>query len=145
MRAEFSFEIDPPHGLVRIVMSGFFTLSDVHQFLEGRREAHAALGCAPNQHLTLNDIRGMTAQPQMIVDAFEKLLAAPEARSRRLAFVVSSALARSQAFRALASRRARWFTDPAAAETWILTEGDGSAPKASVFSGVERVIFWQAG
>ena len=47
-----------------------------------------ALGCAPNAHLTLNDIRGMNVQAQDIVDAFQEMLAAPEYRSRRLAFVV---------------------------------------------------------
>lgn len=122
-------------------MSGFFTLPDIQKFMEARREAHAALGCAPNQHITLNDIRGMTAQPQTIVDAFEKMLAAPESRSRRLAFVVSPTLARSQAFRAIASRRVKWFSDPAAAETWLLMEDDGSAPKASVFSGSKEPSF----
>ena len=124
MEAKFSFAVDPPRGLVRIAMSGFFTLPDIHAFLEARREAHEALGCAPNQHLTLNDIRGMTAQPQTIVDAFEAMLAAPEARSRRLAFVATSTVARSQAFRAVANRHARCFTDPAEAEAWLLAEDE---------------------
>jgi len=113
-------------------MAGFYTLPDIRRFLEARREAHEDLGCASNMHVTLNDIRGMTAQTQTIVDAFEQNLAAPETRSRRLAFVVGPTLAGSQALRALASRHAKCFTDPAAAEAW-LSEADMEADASGGF------------
>jgi len=119
MEPKFSFEIDRPRGLIRITMAGFFTADDIRDFLKARDEAHRALGCAPNQHLTLNDIRGLAAQPQTIVDAFEEILAAPDKRSRRLAFVVAPTLARSQVLRALCLREAKCFTDPALAEAWL--------------------------
>ena len=120
--AEFSISTDVENGLVRIRMAGFFTPRDVQRFLDARRRAHDALGCAPNAHLTLNDLRGMDGQPQSTVDAFEKLLDDPDGRSRRLAFVVGPALARAQLFRALAGREARCFSDPVAAEAWLLDE-----------------------
>lgn len=122
MKAQFSIETDSRHGLVRIRMAGFFTLQDISRFLDARRTAHDALGCAPNAHLTLNDVRGMTGQPQSIVDAFEKLLNDPASRSRRLAFVVGPTLARAQLFRALDGRDARCFESPVAAEEWLLSE-----------------------
>lgn len=103
-------------------MAGFYTLEDIRAFLEARKKAHDALGCAPNAHLTLNDIRGMTGQPNTTVDAFAEMLAAPEYRSRRLAFVVGPNLARTQVLRALANRAGRCFTDPVEAEAWLLTE-----------------------
>lgn len=109
-------------------MAGFYTQEDIRAFLTARREAHEALGCAPNAHLTLNDIRGMTAQPHSTVDAFAEMLAAPEYRSRRLAFVVGPYLARTQVLRALASRAGRCFTDPAAAEAWLLAGDEEIAP-----------------
>ena len=56
------------------------------------------------------------------------MLAAPEYRSRRLAFVVGYTLARAQAIRALESRAARWFNDPAEAEAWLLAEEPEEAP-----------------
>ena len=87
---------------------------------EARRQAHDKLSCPANAHLTLNDIRGMDIQSHDIVDAFREMLAAPEYRSRRLAFVVANTLARSQVIRALESRTARWFTDPAQDLTVIL-------------------------
>ena len=122
MDANYSFAIDRRHGLVRITMSGLFGLADVAGFVEERRKAHAALGCAPNAHLTLNDVRGMKIQQQEIVGAFQELLADPAYRSRRLAFVAARTLARSQLMRALASRDARCFEDPAEAEAWLLSD-----------------------
>src|SRR3954471_10444518 len=100
MKAEFSIEVDPARDLVRIRMGGFFRLADIADFLEARRVAHQALNCAPNAHLTINDIRAMDIQSHDAVDAFRELLAAPDYRSRRLAFVAANTLARSQAVRA---------------------------------------------
>jgi len=128
MKAEFSFEVDPLRDLVRIRMGGFFRRADIADFVEARRAAHAALQCPPNTHLTINDIRAMDIQSHDIVDAFREMLAAPEYRSRRLAFVVANTLARSQAIRALESREARWFTDPAKAEAWLFEEDFTEAP-----------------
>lgn len=128
MSAKFSFKIDRVRGLVRIKMSGLFTLADVDAFLRAREKAHAALGCGPNQHITLNDLRGMAIQSQEIVAAFRDMLADPAYRSRRLAFVAGPTLARSQLMRALQSRDARCFEDPVTAEAWVLAEELDLAP-----------------
>lgn len=128
MTAEFSFEVDRTRDLVRIRMAGFFTHADIADFMTARRLAHARLTCEPNQHLTLNDISGMSLQAQSIVDAFREMLAGAEFRSRRLAFVVGKNIARSQAIRALESRAARWFDDPAEAEAWLFAEELEEAP-----------------
>ena len=128
MNAEFSFEVEPWRDLVRIRMAGFFRKADIADFLEARRAAHERLDCAPNAHLTLNDIRGMDIQSHDVVDAFREMLAAPDYRSRRLAFVVANTLARSQAIRALESREARWFTDPERAEAWLMADELDEAP-----------------
>jgi hypothetical protein len=120
MSAAYSITAEPEHDLIRIRMSGFFTREDVTGFLAARREAHALLTCGANQHLTLNDIREMKIQAQDIVDAFRDLLADPECHSRRLAFIVSPTLARTQLVRAMAMRDARCFEDAAEAEAWLL-------------------------
>jgi hypothetical protein len=124
MAAEFSIEADREHGIIRIRMGGFFTPEDVRRFLHARSVAHDALGCAPNAHLTLNDIRDMTGQLQVTVDAFQEVLEDPTEQSRRLAFVVGPTLARGQLLRALAGRNARCFSDPSDAEAWLLSEHD---------------------
>lgn len=130
MDAHYTFEVDPARSLIRIRMAGLFTLADVSAFLRDRRNAHARLRCAPNQHLTLNDLRGMKIQLQEVVGAFGDMLAAPEYRSRRLAFVASPTLARSQLMRALSGRDARCFEDIAKAEAWLFALGAEDLPSS---------------
>ncbi|HEY1606529.1 MAG TPA: hypothetical protein VGF77_13130 [Allosphingosinicella sp.] len=122
MDARFSFQTDPSRDFVRIVMSGLFGLDDIADFIAARREAHGRLLCAPNAHVTLNDIRRLKIQPPETVAAFRAMLAAPDYRSRRLAFVAGPTLARNQLLRALAGRDARCFDDPITAEAWLLRE-----------------------
>ncbi len=110
-------------------MGGLFTPDDIRDFLDARREAHEALGCGPNMHVTLNDVRLMKIQPQESVAGFQDMLAAPEYRSRRLAFVAARTLARSQLMRALSNREARCFEDLAHAEAWLFAEERDSAPR----------------
>jgi hypothetical protein len=127
MEASFSFQVDRSRDLVRIRMAGLFTFGDIAAFLDARWRAHEELGCAPNRHLTLNDVREMKIQSQDVVVAFREMLADPAYRSRRLAFVANQTLARSQLMRALAGRDARCFDDPEEAEAWLLAgEADES-------------------
>jgi hypothetical protein len=69
----------------------------------------------------------MSIQSHDVVDAFREMLAAPDYRSRRLAFVVGYTLVRSQAIRAVGSREAGWFSDSETAEAWLLAEEHGKA------------------
>jgi hypothetical protein len=124
MNASFSFDVDRMRDLVRIQMAGLFTSADIAAFLEARRRAHAELRCAPNEHVTLNDLRGMKIQSQEGVAAFRLMLSDPAFRSRRLAFVASQTLARSQLMRALDGREARCFDSVDEAETWLFDEAD---------------------
>jgi hypothetical protein len=119
MSAEFSIQAEPARDLIRIRMGGFFSPGDIDAFLRDRVAAHAKLRCGPNEHLTINDIRDMKIQSQEMVDMFRDLLAAPDYRSRRLAFVVSPTLARTQLARAITGRNARCFEDFWSAETWL--------------------------
>lgn len=125
MDADFTIDVDPALSLVRIRMAGFFTEADVARFVEAQTRAHQRLRCAPNRHLTLNDLREIKIQSQDAVTRFGAVLADPAFHSRRLAFVVASTLARSQLRRALGSRPAGLFTDPLEAEAWLLDEDEG--------------------
>ena len=123
MEANYSFEVDVARSLVRITLGGFFTQADVQGFLAARAIAHARLRCGPNEHLTLTDVREMKIQTQDIVAAWGQVLAAPEYRSRRLAFVQAPSLARLQLKRAASSRDVCYFTDIAEAEAWLMAPG----------------------
>ncbi len=119
MNASFSFQVDRMRDLVRIRMAGLFTHADIAGFLDARRRAHDELRCAPNQHLTLNDLRDIKIQSQEVVAAFREMLADPALHSRRLAFVAGPTLARSQLMRALDGRDARCFDNLEDAEDWL--------------------------
>jgi hypothetical protein len=127
MSADFSITVEPERDLVRIRMAGFFTREGIAEFVESRRIAHAQLTCARNQHVTVNDLRGMKIQSQEIVEAFREMLAEPSYRSRRLAFVVSPTLARTQLTRAVAGRDVRFFEDSVLAEAWLFAADDARA------------------
>jgi hypothetical protein len=127
MSAEYSFTVDSALDLVRIRMAGFFTPEDIQAFLAARHEAHKLLTCRRNTHVTLNDIRDMKIQSQECVDGFRAMLAAPAYRSRRLAFVVSPTLARTQVMRALNRRDAGCFDDIWHAEAWLLVRAAAAA------------------
>jgi len=122
--ARFSIQVDPRRDLIRITMGGLFSLKDVEAFVDARQKAHAQLLCGPNEHLTLNDLRDMKIQLQEVVTAFKAVLAAPEYRSRKLAFVTNATLTRNQLLRAIDSRQAQCFEDVESAEAWLFGEGD---------------------
>jgi hypothetical protein len=126
MSAHFTILADPDRDLIQISMSGFFSPDDIQAFCDARATEHAKLHCGPNQHLTINDLTAMKVQSQDIVSGFQSLLADPAYRSRRLAFVVSRTLARSQLMRALNGRDAKCFENRADAEKWLLAPEQGS-------------------
>ena len=120
MKAEYDIDVDIAHDLVRITMSGFFSEREIADFVDARNRAHALLRCGPHEHVTLVDIRHMRIQSQESVVQFQKVLNNPERTSRRLAFVTAQSLARLQVRRAADGREARYFSDPAEAEAWLL-------------------------
>lgn len=124
MQASYHFAVDSARSLVRITMSGFFAADDVARFVTARDRAFQQLLCAPNAHCTLVDIRAMAIQSQGAVAQFRSILAHGSARSRRLAFVVGASLARMQVMRAAAGRDARFFSDMAEAEAWLMQPDD---------------------
>lgn len=127
MQAKFTFRIDRGRGLVRIAMHGFYEIGDVAAFFDARRTAHAELGLPPNRHLTINDLRGMSIQKQEVIEAFQKGLAVPEEKARKLAIIVDAAMAKGQASRAINADDTRFFTDVAEAEAWLFADEEDRA------------------
>ena len=126
--ASFSIDLDPLRDLVRVRLSGFFSVEDIARFQAELLLAHRQLACARRGGpLTVNDISGMAIQAQDVVARWGAFLADPAHRSRRLAFVVASTLARMQLQRAIGGRDARVFTDTAEAERWLFDEASATA------------------
>lgn len=118
--ATFFVTAEPERDLIRIHLAGFLTQDGVTAFFKARNAAHRELRCGPNQHITIADVRGMAVQAQELVHRFQSMLADPAYRSRRLAIVTPSSLARMQVQRAAGNPHARFFTDPDEAEAWAL-------------------------
>ena len=126
--ASFTIELDPSRELVRIRLSGFFSVDDVGRFQAELLLTHRRLGCGrKGGPLTINDISGLAIQSQDVVARWSAFLADPGHRSRRLAFVVSSTLARMQLQRAIGGRDAMVFTDTDEAERWLFAEATVAA------------------
>lgn len=127
----FDIDVDVARDLVLIRMGGFFGPEAIERFTRARDAAHAKLLCAPNQHMTLNDVTGMHIQSQEMVLAFQRMLANPAHRSRKLAFVHASSLARMQLQRAAANRTVAYFRNAAEAEDWLFSDDDAALPAAA--------------
>ena len=124
--ASFSIDLDASRDLVRIRMCGFFSLDDIARFRTELLLAHRRLDCGRRGGpLTINDVSEMAIQSQDVATRWGAFLADPAHRSRRLAFVVASALARLQLQRTIGDRVARVFTDVAEAEQWLFADAPG--------------------
>lgn len=131
MEPFFVIDVDVPRDLVLIRMGGFFGPEAIAQFTKARNEAHARLQCAPNAHMTLTDVTDMSIQSQEMVTSFQTLLANPTHRSRKLAFVHASTLARMQLQRAAASRHVAYFRNAEEAEAWLFDEQEKVQPRSA--------------
>lgn len=127
MEAHHAIVAEPDRDLVRITLSGFFDPSQVDRFDAARQAAYRRLRCAPNLHLTLCDVSGMKIQSQDVVAAFTKVVADPRTRSRRLAFIIGSWLARLQTQRTAERPGVAYFKDVASAEAWLFAEDEAVA------------------
>lgn len=127
MQADFAISVSLPFNLVRIRMGGFFLPADIERFCAERNAAHRRLRCAPNEHITLVDIRDMAIQSQDVVSQFAKVMHTPEVYSRRLAIVVGASLARTQIKRAAEGRDVAYFDSVEAAERWLFTTNADAA------------------
>ncbi len=130
MDGTFAFTVDPDRDLVRTRLTGFFDDAVIARYLEARAAAFRQLRCGPNRHLSLTDVRDMKIQSQDMVAAFAGILADPAYRSRRLAFVVATSLARMQLRRALGERAGNGvelFVDMAEAERWLMSGEERAA------------------
>ena len=127
MIASYVVNAEPDRDLLRITLSGFFDPSRLAAFDDARHAAHARLRCAPNQHLTLIDVRDFRIQAQDVFERFRTMIAEPGTRARRLAFVAGDAAIRLQVRRIAQRADMRCFADMASAEAWLAEPASGFA------------------
>ena len=119
MNAHFSITVDPTIHLLSIRMGGFFSQADVGAFDADLRQKVPTLNCGANDHITLVDVTEMRIQLQDIVAMFAKIVSTPQNRSKRLAFVTGSSLARMQTRRLTDRPDVEFFTDLDTARAWL--------------------------
>lgn len=124
MDAVYQITADRFRGTMRVTMGGFFSKPDVEAFVRELRMKLALLGTEPNAHMMLCDVRRMKIQTQEIVAAFTGVVGHPSLRSRRLAFVTGSSLARLQTRRLTDRPGVAFFDTIEAAEAWLFEEAE---------------------
>ncbi|WP_242416754.1 hypothetical protein [Sphingomonas panni] len=123
MQASWTVSIEPSRLLLRMAITGFFTVDDVHGFAADitRNIARLRPFLHGVQHISICDTRGVEIQSQDAVAAFAEMLENPVARSRRLAYIADAALARIQIRRLTARDNAAFFATMAEAEAWVFS------------------------
>lgn len=119
MAGHFTIDTDRGRGLLRVVMSGFYSPEDVKRYHAAVVAASSTLTQAPASQMMLCDISAMLIQSQEIVGAFREVMSDRRYARRRVGFVVGSTLARMQLLRIIGSRTAHVFTSTADAEAWL--------------------------
>lgn len=119
MQPSHHVSIEPERSLLRITVSGFFDRSSVARLVIDRNAAVQALGCAPNQHLTLCDLSEYTLSSPEIVTEFRSMVGDPRYASRRLAFVIDGSLGRMQVRRIAQRADVGYFETHDDAEAWL--------------------------
>lgn len=119
MKATHSIDVDPT-GFVRYTLGGFFDDASVAALGAERAAKFPLLRTAPNQHVTLCDVTRCAIQSQEALAALGGILADPQWRARRVAFVVGGALARMQVRRLVEHMpHVQCFDDSPSAEAWL--------------------------
>jgi hypothetical protein len=130
MDAHFSIDVDPARKLLKVALSGFYTVADVERYHAAIHVATARAGGLPSAQRMVCDISGMHIQTQDVVVAFQKVMSDPKYQHRRVALVVASTLARMQAQRATSAREVHFFPTTAEAEAWLFSQPDAASAAA---------------
>ncbi len=122
MSSNCQIAIEPSQRLIRMRLSGFFTLDDVRNFDRERQSAIGRLQCGFNQHLTLCDVAECQLSTPEVADALQRAIGNSLFRSRKCAMVVRGALARLQAKRVVQRPDIRMFDSITEAEHWLMKD-----------------------
>jgi hypothetical protein len=116
------YTIEPDHEncLLHLRLQGFWTAEIARSFAIAQQEAAGALACPPGAHLSLADLTEFKIQSQETVAICAKLIASAGNRSRRLAIVAGTGLARIQIKRVLLRDEMQVFDDVSSARRWLL-------------------------
>ena len=111
---------DSGKKLVRAVMGGLLTVTDVERFSREEQEAVRAMGLASGEFFLLVETRGNVVQSKEVVAAFQHLMLHSPLKAKRIATVRAGALSTLQTRRIAAVRKsARVFETVEDAQAWL--------------------------
>ncbi|MBY0519969.1 MAG: STAS/SEC14 domain-containing protein [Sphingomonas sp.] len=125
MPAAWKFDTDPAKKLLRIRLSGTFSVADVEQMDLERKGAIGTLRCRFNDHRVLIDVSRCDLSTPDVAEALQAAIGNPVFRAGKCAMVVASALIRMQARRVVNRPDMRFCTSVEEAEAWLI--GDCAA------------------
>lgn len=128
----FRVQVNAALGLFETAMIGFWSLEDVREFgaavAAAARRIQQETGAAP---ISICDYTRAETQSREVAEALAAMMRNPPVRSRRVAIITRSPLARLQARRLVAERPEIAFVDTRdEALAWVLATGD-AAPRAA--------------
>ena len=88
MTRAISLSVDPDHRLLRFRLAGFLTVEDARNVSAQKLKAITDLGGDPTDHVSLVDVSQCTIQAQDVAALFTQIIANPQYRARRAAFLV---------------------------------------------------------
>ncbi|MFZ2994941.1 hypothetical protein [Sphingobium sp.] len=112
----------PQHKMVIAHMSGLMTIAEIDQFERDKESAILSMGCAPNDYVLLVNTADCVIQTQQVVAAFQNLVANSPTKSKRVAIVQASSLARMQAQRVMIRDAAKIVRSEEEGVAWLLSQ-----------------------
>lgn len=92
----YTVSADPPRRLIRLTLTGFWTVEEATAFAHDQQAAVRELGPPFGTHLTLADVRDFAIQTQEVSAVIRDLVVNAAATSKRIALVGGEGLARIQ-------------------------------------------------
>lgn len=123
----YSITVESARKLVRVELSGFFSVEEVAAFARDEQAAVAGMGCTTGEYLLLIDASGSKIQTQEVIADFQAFIANSPLKARRLAIVVGGSAARMQVRRILARDTAMIVCTRREGEAWLFGDEDAAA------------------
>lgn len=119
MPGHWTFSIDRARRLVRMSLSGTFTVADVERMDVARKSAIGSLQGQFNEHIALIDVTGCGPSTPEVAEAIQAAIGNRVFRARRCAMVVPSATIKMQARRVIDRPDMVFCASVAEAEAWL--------------------------
>lgn len=115
----FEITFDPSRRLLRLELSGFWSVETVDAFDRARREVETATRLQSGDHVCLVDVRRHAVQSQPVTARAQVVIQESPIQPRKIALLVASALARAQLSRIVVHPATKVFDNEGDAEAWL--------------------------